>query len=184
MVKGFSSKIDQIKATIQGIALKTNQKIEDTERVVFGKIEELKLQIADTLKSISTQETRLVNMADYLKDYDVMGANLRTSIEEMQKMVEHFGETKADAHAFEKEVEQKTTQISVLQGRTMDLANNLMGVEGYVERYLPLKTQTMITEACGSFLSKKDKKKLDDYTRAKLGEMREEMLVDSPATLE
>ena len=65
----------------------------------------------------------------------------------------------------------------------MDLSNHIMGIEGYVERYLPMKVQTMISETCTCFLSKKDKKKLDDYTRAKLGEFREELLVDKPATL-
>ena len=47
-------------------------------------------------------------MGEYLKQYDVMGANLRTSIAELKTLIDHLGETKAEAYALEKEVEEKT----------------------------------------------------------------------------
>ena len=53
-------------------------------------------------------------MGDYLKSYDVMGANLRTSIDELRNLIDHLSETKADAYAFSREVEEKTRQIDVL----------------------------------------------------------------------
>ena len=42
MFKVVSQKVDAIKGIVERVAKNTNQKIEDTERLMFGKIEDFK----------------------------------------------------------------------------------------------------------------------------------------------
>ena len=123
-------------------------------------------------------------MSDYLKEYDIVATNMKKSLKEMQDMVEEFGPTKANVEDVAKEAEMQEARFLQLQEQIADLGNNNKVVEGYVERYIPMQTQTMINETCTSFLTKKDKKKLEDNTRHKINHYREEMLADRPSDVE
>ena len=151
---------------------------------MFGKIEDFKNQLSDALQLIETQETRLKNMSDYLKEYDIVATNMKTSLKEMKEAIDDFGPTKANVEDFEKEVETQEARYLQLQELISDLGNTNKVVEGYVERYIPMQTQTMINDTCTSFLTKKDKKKLEDNTRSKIAHYREEMLADRPSDVE
>lgn len=74
----------------------------------------------------------------------------------MQKQITEVERIKLDAELFKADVEQKKERLQKIDYAVEDVQNNIYTVENFVEKYIPLRVITQISEALNCVLQKPD----------------------------
>ena len=123
-------------------------------------------------------------MSVFLDKYDLTAGQLRTGQREIKEELEMLQEKKLDRIDFKEEMETRKYEFNVLKSKVEEARLQHLTVEGYIDRYLPLKVQTMIAEALGLVVAKKDKRKLDDFMRNKIIELKMDFVSEKAINLQ
>lgn len=79
---------------------------------------------------------------------------------------------------FDKEIEEFERKYDRLQIQLEDQINTNQGLHNFVEKYIPLKTQNMISECLNGILGEREKKKLTEYEKIKYASLNQIILRD------
>jgi len=165
-------------------AMKNMTKFKEGTTKLVDEIHQDSLKSAEKLKEfdIKVEEqfqrvtSGLTDVRAYTQNHEISISSLKTHVSEMQGKIASFDRNLKDCNLTIKSFGQHIDSIKSLKFKIENFELQIRTSENYLEKYLPLYTQSQISEALHSCLSTTNKRRLILFEERKFRDLNNDIL--------
>ncbi len=153
-------------------------KLKENYTNLLKPIEELKKQMGAQEMTLNLTSSKTMSNSNYIKELQSRSDQFATNIQKCQKELTLLYELKQDKSIMEEMKEKMWTEIMKMQKELDEKTNQFNTVENFVEKYIPIRIQSQISETLACVLTRSQLNKLENFEMEKFQVLNSVILED------